>query len=155
MKKLLVLSVFAFLISVALSAQVKAGGNAWVSSKQAELKSSTGVFGETRGVLQMAQQVMVLRINGNWAEVRSAANSSLSGWTAVNNLSSKRIISSGTGASVNEITMGGKGFNQEVENAYKANGSLNYADIDRTEAITISQDELYRFVTEGRLFTGE
>ena len=155
MKKILVLCVFAFLISAALEAQIAKGGTVWVSAKSAALKSSTWFFAGTRGTLDMGAQVTVLQINGNWAEVRSSANSSLSGWTQTSNLSAKRIVSTGTGASASEIALAGKGFNQEVEDAYKAKGTLNYADVDRTEAISVSQEELYRFVTEGRLITGE
>jgi len=99
----------------------------------------------------------VLEVNakGNWANVRSATNTSLSGWMAVSNLSARRIVSSGTTASANEVALAAKGFNQEVEDAYKNSGDLNYADVDKTEAITVSQDDLYKFVTEGRLSTGE
>ena len=155
MKRLFVLFAFIFLASGVLFAQVSKGGTAWISSKDAKLKTSTWFFAGTKGTLQMGAQVTVLQVNGNWAEVRSSANSSLSGWTAVSNLSSKRIVASGTGASASEVALAGKGFSQEVENSYKTGGTLNYADVDKTEAITVSQDELYKFITEGRLATGE
>ena len=155
MKKLFILLMFTLLIPCALFAQISKGGTAWVSAKTAALKSSTWFFASTRGTLEMSAQVTVLQVNGNWAEVRSAANASLSGWTAVSNLSAKRIVASGTGASASEVGLAGKGFNQEVESAYKTKGDLNYADVDKTEAIKVSQDELYKFVTEGHLVTGE
>ena len=155
MKKLFVLLALALLVSSALFAQIARGGTAWVSAKSVTLKSSTWFFAGTKGTLQMGAQVAVLQVNGNWAEVRSQNNSSLSGWTAVSNLSPRRIVSTGTGASANEIALAGKGFNQEVEDSYKSKGSYNYADVDKTEAITVSQDELYKFITEGHLITGE
>ena len=158
MKKFFILFALALLVSGALFGQISRGGSAWVSSKSAALKTSTWFFAGTRGTLQMGDRVTVLQINGNWAEVRSAANSSLSGWTAVSNLSARQIVASGTGATASEVALAGKGFNQDVENAYKADktgGSLNYADVDKTEAITVSQDDLLQFVTEGRLNTGE
>jgi hypothetical protein len=74
---------------------------------------------------------------------------------SLSSLSARQIVTSGTGASANEVALAGKGFNKEVENAYKAGGSLNYADVDKTEAITVSPEELLKFVTEGRLITGE
>ena len=155
MKKIVVLFFLCFLISGALFAQISKGGTAWVSAKTAAVKSSTWFFAGTKGTLQMGDQVAILQVNGNWAEIRSSANSSLTGWTQISNLSARQIISSSTGASASEIALAGKGFNQEIENSYKSEGSLNYADVDRTEAITVSQDELYKFVTEGRLVTGE
>jgi len=155
MKKLFVFSVLILLASGSLFAQIKKGDTVWVSSKSADLKSSTGFFANTTGSLQMGDKVTVLQVNGNWAQVSSAANTSLSGWTALSNLSSRQIVSSGTGASASEIALAGKGFNQEVENSYKANGNLDYTDVDKTEAIKVSRDDLYIFVTDGRLVTGE
>ena len=162
MKRLLVLLILALLMCYgpkvgAIFAQVKSGSAAWVSAKKAEIKSSTGFFASTKGSLELGAEVMVLEVNakGNWANVRSAANASLSGWMALSNLSARRIVSSGTSASATEVALAAKGFNQEVEDAYKNKGELNYADVDKTEAITVSQDDLYKFVTEGRLNTGE
>ena len=155
MKKLVVLFTLTLLISGVLSAQISKGGTAWVSSKTAAIKSSTWFFAGTRGTLQMGDQVSVLQVNGNWAEVRAAANASLSGWTAVSNLSARQIVSTGTGASASEIALAGKGFNQEIENSYKSDGNLNFDDVDRIEAIKISDEELYQFVNDGHLVTGE
>ena len=155
MKKLFILLGFGLLISGALFAQVKAGSTAWISSKSADLKSSTGFFASTTGSLALGDEVSVLQVNGNWAEVRSVANTSKRGWTATSNLSTRRIVASGTGASASEIALAGKGFSQEVEDSYKKQGNLNFDDVDRTEAITVSMEDLYAFVTEGRLITGE
>jgi len=156
MKKLLLIFAFVLLVSGALFAQqITSGGTAWISSKTADLKSSTGFFAGKVGTLQMGDQVTVLQISGSKVQIRSAANSSLSGWVASSSLSARRIVAAGSSATATEVALAGKGFSQEVEDAYKTDGNLNYADVDRTEAITVSQDELYTFVTEGRLNTGE
>ena len=155
MKKSFILFAFFLLVSAALFAQVKSGSNAWVSSKSVDIRESTGSFAKSRGTLLMGAQVTVLQVNGNWAEVRSSDNASLSGWTAVSNLSSRRIVASGSSATASEIALAGKGFNREVEDSYKTSGALNYTDVDKVEAITIPVNELYKFVTEGHLITGE
>jgi hypothetical protein len=155
MKRLLVLLILVLLVSGALFAQIKSGSAAWVSAKKADLKSSTGFFAGTRGSLELGAEVSVLQINGKWAEVRSVTNASLSGWMTASNLSARRIVASGTTASATEVALAAKGFSQETEDAYKTSGNLNYADVDKTEAITVSMDDLYKFVTEGRLNTGE
>ena len=155
MKKFFVLIALILLASGALFAQVRAGSSAWISSKSAALKSSTGFFASTVGNLVLGDEVTVLQVNGNWAEVRSVVNSSRRGWTATSNLSTRRIVATGTGASASEIALAGKGFSQEVEDSYKTQGNLNFDDVDRTEAISVSMDDLYAFVVEGRLNTGE
>jgi len=154
MKKLFVFFVLVLLVSgVIFAQQITAGGTAWVSSKTADLKSSTGFFAGKVGTLQMGDQVTVLQISGSKVQVRSATN--ISGWVASSSLSTRRIVAAGSSASATEVALAGKGFSQEVEDAYKTEGNLNYADVDRTEAITVSTDELYAFVTEGRLNTGD
>jgi len=155
MRKVFVFCVLFLLVSGALFAQFKKGNTAWISSKTAELKSSTGFFSSVKGTLQMGDEVTVLDTSGNWVEVQSKANAALSGWVAASSLSARRIVSSGMGASASEIALAGKGFSREVEDEYKRSGDYNFADVDKVEAITVSRDELYKFITEGRLNTGE
>jgi hypothetical protein len=156
MKKIIaVLCVGLFTVASA-KAQAVRGGTMYVAVKTIELKSSTGFFASAKGTLAYGATVTVLQINGKWAEVRSAANSSVLGWTAVLNLSAKRIVSGATsGATASEVALAGKGFNQEIENAYKAKGSLNYADVDRTEAQKVTKQELQDFIVKGRLLQGD
>ena len=155
MKKVLLLLVLVFLVSGALFAELRSGSNAWVASKSIPLKSSTWFFATTRGQLVLGDQVTVLQISGNWAEVRSSKNSSLSGWTQKTNLSERQIVASGATASSGEVALAGKGFSKEVEDSYKTRGEYNYDDVDKVEANTVSQDDLYKFMVDGRLVTGE
>jgi hypothetical protein len=156
MKKLLFLAGLLGITAGMVSAQISKGGTVWISAKTVTLKSSTGFFASKKGVMAYGDQATVLQVKGNYAEIRSAKTSSLTGWVPGSNLSTKRVVSSRVGSvSASEIALAGKGFSEEVENAYKAEGNLNYADVDRTEAITVSDDELYQFVTGGRLKAGE
>ena len=153
MKKVLVFSILVLLIAGTALAQVRSGQTVWVSARTVDLKSSTGFFASNTGVVQYGDEVSVLQVSGSWAQVQRGT---LTGWMSSANLSTKRIASTGStsSASASEVALAGKGFNQEVENTYKTSGNLNYADVDRTEALTVSRDELYRFVTEGRLAQG-
>jgi hypothetical protein len=157
MKKIVVLFCLCVCVGAVLPAQAIKGGTMYVTAKTIELKSTTGFFASARGTLKYGAAVTVLQIDGRWAEVRSSASgSSVSGWTAVANLSARRIVSgSNTGASTSEMALAGKGFNQEIENAYKSGGRLNYADVDRTETQKVTKQELRNFLVEGRLFQGD
>ncbi|GHV41361.1 hypothetical protein AGMMS49546_17080 [Spirochaetia bacterium] len=158
MKKFFVLLGLSLLVAGAVSAQVVRGGTLYAASKTVALKASTGIFAKTNGSLAYGEAVTVLQVNGKWVEVRSNSHSSLTGWTKSANLSAKRILaSSGTGsASASEIAMAGKGFSEEVENAYKAEGkNLNYQAVDQTEAIKVSEQDLQNFITEGHLSLGD
>ena len=157
MKRILLLTSLALFLAGAAAAQVSGGSTAYVTAKTLKVKSSTGFFAGARGTLSYGTQVTVLRVNGKWAEIRSAGSPSITGWVASSNLTTRRISASGggTSASASEIALAGKGFNEEVENAYKAGGHLNYADVDKTETLQVSQEDLYQFVTEGHLAAGE
>jgi uncharacterized protein YgiM (DUF1202 family) len=156
MKKLIVALCLGLLVCGLAAAQVARGGTLYAAAKKVTLKSSTGFFASTRGTLNYGDRVTVLQVNGKWVEVRSALNASLSGWTASTNLSAKQVVSgTGSTASTQEVALAGKGFNQEVENAYRSNGNLNYADVDRTETQVVNDSDLLRFLEEGRLAKGD
>jgi uncharacterized protein YgiM (DUF1202 family) len=156
MKKLIIAIGLGLFIAGFAVAQVSRGGTLYVAVKTVSLKSSTGFFASTKGTLNYGDRVTVLQVNGNWVEIRSSSNSSLSGWTPSANMSSKRIVSGNTNTTTaQELALAGKGFNQEIEDAYKVKKDLNYADVDRTEALTVNEAELYRFLEAGLLSTGE
>jgi len=160
MRKIVVVFCLCVCVAAALPAQAIKGGTMYVTAKSVELKSSTEFFASVSGTLQYGAAVTVLQINGKWAEVRSTSGSSVTGWTPVANLSAKRIIAGSGGATggatASEVALAGKGFNQEIENAYKAGGKLNYADVDEIEKKNVvTNPELKKFIEEGRLFKGD
>jgi uncharacterized protein YgiM (DUF1202 family) len=156
MKRIIIMFVLCACIAAAAFSQAVRNGTMYVATKTLALKSSTGLFAGTTGTLQYGAQVTVLQVNGNWVQVRATVGSSVSGWTKTANLTAKRVIaSSAAGATASEIALAGKGFNEEVENAYKSGGTLNYADVDKTEAQQVSDEELQTFLREGRLSMGD
>jgi len=155
MKKLLILFCMAlFAISMA-AAQAFKGGTMYVATKTVALKSSKGSFAKTNYTLNYGDRVTVLQISGKYAEVSSEANSSRRGWTVTANLSAKQIVSGNASVSAKEVALAGKGFNQEVENTYKAKGKLNYADVDRVETLSVNEADLQKFIQDGRLSMGD
>jgi len=156
MKKFLICFSLILLVAGFAAAQVSRGGTLYVAIKTVDLKSGTGFFASNRGSLNYGAQVTVLQVSGKFVEVRSVATPSLTGWTASANMSTRQVVAGTTGtASTREVAMAGKGFNQEVENSFRAQQNLNYDDVDRVEAITIDLNALRRFLEEGRLSLGD
>jgi uncharacterized protein YgiM (DUF1202 family) len=156
MKKIIVALCLGLLVCGLAAAQVAKGGTLYAAAKKVALKSSTWFFAGTKGTLNYGDRVTVLQVNGKWVEVRSVSNSSLTGWTASANFSVKQVVAgSSSSATAQEVALAGKGFNQDVEDAYKSKGNLNYADVDKTEAVTVSDADLLKFLEEGRLATGD
>jgi uncharacterized protein YgiM (DUF1202 family) len=155
MKKTIIFLIMGLAVISFATAQVAVNGTLYVAVKTVSLKSSTGLFASTTGTLSYGDRVTVLAVSGRFVQVRSA-NSSLTGWTPSANMSARQIVSGNTGSlSARETALAAKGFNQEVENTYKAQGNLNYADVDRVEAITITETGLESFLRDGRLSMGD
>ena len=156
MKKIVIAIVLCAAATAAVFGQAQKGGTMYVATKTLDLKSSTGIFASTKGKLEYGTQVTVLQISGKYAEVRSVGKVVLTGWTATANLSAKKIVTGATAnATASEVALSGKGFNQEVESAYKSEGKLNYADVDKTEQQQVTMEELRAFMEEGHLSMGD
>jgi len=157
MKRFLIVLCLALFVTGLAMAQVRAGGTLYVAVQSLDLKSGTGFFASNRGKLNYGDQVTVIRVDGRFVEVRSATNSSLTGWTASANMSTRQVVSGTTStATAREVALAGKGFNQDVEQSFREqNRSLNYAEVDRVEAITVNEATLRRFLEEGRLNLGD
>jgi uncharacterized protein YgiM (DUF1202 family) len=158
MKKILVVLCLFLLVTGITAAQAFSGGTYYVAVKTVTLKSGAGFFAGNKGTLKYGDKVTVLKVDGKFAEVKSATNSSVTGWIATSNLSARQVVSgTKSTASAKEVALAGKGFNQEVENTYKnqKNKKINYADVDKTEAITVNESELKKFLEEGRLKMGD
>jgi len=154
MKKIFIIS-FVFFIAVLAEAQVGAGRTMFVMTKTVQLKASTARLAGTVATLNYGDQITVVQVDGKFAEVVSVENPALSGWSALDNFTTKKIIAGNTAtASAKEIALAGKGFNQEVENSYRSNGELNYTDVDKMESFTIDDDDLLRFLEAGFLTSG-
>ena len=157
MKKLLCLIFLTAILAGTAFAQISKGGTAWISVKTATLKSGTGFFASNKGTLAYGDQVSVIQVTGSWAEIKSSANASITGWVNTSNLSAKKIVATGntSSASASEVAHASKGFNQEVENEYKkGGGAVNFDAVDWTEKIIIKNEDLHSFITEGRLAGG-
>jgi uncharacterized protein YgiM (DUF1202 family) len=158
MKRLIMFIFFSTVLISLVAAQSLVGKTMYVTAKTVDLKGSTAFFSDVKGTLIYGDAVTVLQEYGKWAEVKASEKQNLSGWIAAANLTSKRLLSSGsasTSASANELALAGKGFNQEVEDSYKANGKLNYEAIDAIEKEEVPNRELYNFLLEGHLARGE
>ena len=156
MKKILIVICLLFFVTGFAAAQIGPGRALYVSVKTVQLKSSTGLLASNTATINYGDEVTVIRVDGRYVQVRSAENASITGWTASENFSTRRIIpGNAPSATASEVALAGKGFNQEVENSYKAQGVFNYADVDRVEMITADIEELIRFIRDGRLSAGE
>jgi uncharacterized protein YgiM (DUF1202 family) len=147
---------FLIVFVTGLAAAQSAGSTLYVAVKTLTLKSGTGAFDSNKATLNYGDKVTVIKMDGKFAEIASADHPEKTGWTPVANLSKKQIVAGSTStASAKEMALAGKGFNQETEkNLKNQKKDLNFADVDRTEAIKVNEKEVKRFLEEGKLKVG-
>ncbi|MBQ4378952.1 MAG: hypothetical protein II821_07140 [Treponema sp.] len=160
MKKIVCfLGAFAVCAGLVFAASFKNGAKVYVSVKSAVLKDGTGLFAKSVGKVSYGDNLIVVESGSKKTKVRLSSNSSLAGWIPNGSLTTKKISKSGgssVNASSNELALAGKGFSAEAEKAFKSsNGNLDYAKVDEIEKITVSENELSEFITEGHLRGGE
>jgi hypothetical protein len=132
-----------------------------VTKKQTKLRTQKKLFAPGVADLQEGDRVGLLLREGAWAKVAWAKpdGTTVSGWLHESDVSSKKDVRlSGQGIrekySVSEAEAARKGFNPQVERAYRdRNPSLDaaYALIDRIQAASVPESEIERFLREGGL----
>lgn len=144
----------AFMTWLAVMGSVAAYGETLsVQVKSGEVRSTPSFLGKIVGRLPYGAQVASTGERGDWLGVSGAG---VRGWMHRSALTDKKIVFRAGAANVNqyatsdELSLAGKGFNEEVENAYKArNPNVDFTWIDQMEAVTVSQSEMLRFLQEG------
>jgi len=122
------------------------------------LRQSPQVFGKIISTLGYGTPVDILAEQAGWLQVKVSGER---GWvhrTAV----ARRAMTLNAGkkpvdvaASKSELSLAGKGFNQQVEKAYREkNAQLDYAWVDRMALLTVDEEQLRQFVVEGQLSGG-
>ena len=123
----------------------------YVSIKTASLKSGTGFFASEVASLQLGTQVTVTKTDGKWNQISSPR----AGWIASTSLTSKKVASSGSIATAQEIALAGKAFTQASELDYKASTKLDFSVLDSMEAQKLPNATILKFIKDGRLNEGK
>jgi uncharacterized protein YgiM (DUF1202 family) len=106
--------------------------------------------------LQAGASVTQISSQAGWLKVRTS--NGVEGWIHSNSVQGGKLAiaamdkSLKTTATTDELALAGKGFNKQVEDAYKSrNKGVSFSEVDRMLRIKVSPDELRRFLMEGRL----
>ena len=151
-RKILLLLLFSLLATPALAKQE------WLSVavRKGAVRVSPTPFAKIAATLNYGERVDVLAEQGLWFKVRDQRQGR-EGWMHGASLIAKPIVLKpgervGGGASEDELALGGKGFNAQVEAEYKARGkNLDYASVDWLERIQVSPEALREFIAKGGL----
>jgi hypothetical protein len=149
--KLLIIALF---MIIAASTPVRAE-TVTVITKQNAIRTSCKFFSPVKATVGYDDVLEVVSKEGDWFHVTFKGVEGCIHKSAVQKKSlslSKLTGSQGKGTSGEEVALAGKGFNPQVEAAYKnKNPELNFGAVDRVESYKISDSELMQFIQKGEL----
>jgi hypothetical protein len=125
-----------------------------VTTRENAVRGDCRFFAPVKLKVSLGDTLTVKGRKGDWYLVSARGVSGCIHKSAVESrsfASAGRKASSG-GASADEVSLAGKGFNPQVEAGYrKSDKSLNYAAVDEIVKFTVSEKSLESFVLEGGL----
>ena len=128
-----------------------------IQVKTGVVRSNPSFLGKIVAQLPYGDRVSVQATTGAWHLINQAEKSA-DGWMHSSALSTKKIILKPgatdvqQAASSDEITLAGKGFNQQVENDFKSrNPQTDFTWVNRMEKMAVSQNQIQAFIKEGQL----
>ena len=128
-----------------------------IQVKKGAVRSSPSFLGKIVTQLKYGDRVAVQNAKGSWSFITRPSGKT-DGWMHNSALSVKKIVLNPgasdvkQAASSDEITLAGKGFNQQVENEFKSkNPQVDFTAINKMEKMSVSQNQIQAFIKEGQL----
>lgn len=132
-----------------------------VQVKQGQVRATPSFLGKVVATLAYGDLVETLEEKGGWIRIVPPGKKA-PGWMHSSALSHKRIVlKAGTkeaelAASSGELALAGKGFNADVEAAFKArNRNIDFTWINRMQNMNVPPGKIQAFVQEGKLIPAE
>lgn len=127
-----------------------------VKVQNTAIRKSPKFYAAVVRTLKAGDQVEKIGSQNDWFQVRTADG--LTGWIHSSAVQAGKVSLTAsnqalkTGASTSEVALAAKGFNKQVEDAYRAGRKdLDYTWVDKMLTIKVSDAELEKFLKEGRL----
>ena len=124
-----------------------------VQVRQAVLRAAPSMLAAPVGQIGYAEAVQVVERRPAWVRVR--AGTGLTGWLHESAVTRRQLtVQAGAetvaaGAGAREVALAGKGFSEEIEQAYRKEVSADYTWVDRMERWAMSPARLAAFLEEG------
>ena len=148
--KFLVVCIFILLVTVLIAETLM------VKVQTTHLREEPKFYASTVAVLNAGEVVEKISAASGWYQVRTAKGTV--GWLHSSAVQTGKFDLAAmdrpltTKATADEIALAGKGFNEQIEESYRAKHSeANFAAVDRMLKIQVSQNELLKFLKEGGL----
>ncbi|HEX2694803.1 MAG TPA: SH3 domain-containing protein [Acidobacteriota bacterium] len=144
------------------SAAIEGGRKAMsVQVKQVQVRATPSFLGKVVATLAYGDRVETLEEKDGWIRI-VPPGSKAPGWIHSSALTEKRVVlmagkkETDVAASTGELALAGRGFNADVEAAFKAgNRDIDFTWIDRMQNMNVPPGKIQAFVQEGKLIPAE
>jgi len=131
-----------------------------VRVKSSKLRNSPKFYAGSVVSLEFGDSLEKITTQGDWIQAKTTTGTT--GWihssaVIVPHFSLTAGRTAQEEATADEVALAGKGFNQQVEEEYRKNSDLDYTWVDRMTQMRVTEAEMERFFSEGKLgeFGGE
>jgi hypothetical protein len=147
-------------LALALALTALAAEQLSVQVREASLRARPSYLGPATGEVGYGTRLTVLESRGPWRKL--LADDGTEGWLHESALTTKKIkLAAGdgdvaAGADTDELALAGKGFNEDVERAFKTeNRDADYTWVDRMATWTVTPEEALAFLAAGKVTGGQ
>jgi SH3-like domain-containing protein len=148
---------FALMAVLALPMAAVAQKTLSVQVREGQLRATPSFLGKVVAKVAYGDRVDMLEDRDAWKRV-SLQGGKLRGWMHASALTAKQVVLKAgqadvrTSATRDELALAGKGFNEQVEAAFKKeNKNLDYTWLNRMEGFKISPEQMQSFLDKGSL----
>ena len=148
-----------FMLLSVLAGSIAFAATMSVQIQQAKVRATPSQLGSVVDTVGYGEEINVGELQKGWYSV-TTKNGKI-GFLHESALSKKPVkmragaTDTATGVSSDEVALAGKGFNEQVENKLKADGTLDYTWVDRMSVYNIDPYQILAFRTQGHLQGGE
>lgn len=128
-----------------------------VQVQSCKVRATPSQLGKVVATVAYGDVVQAGAPQNGWYQVTA---NGVTGWVHESALSKKVVAmrsgtsDAATGASTDEVSMAGKGFNPQIEAEMKAQGKLDYTWVDKMSEFKTKEDEIALFRAQGSLVGG-
>ena len=147
------------LVLLMLTAGLSFAASMSVQVQQSKVRATPSQLGSVVGTVQYGEVINVGELQRGWYSVTTRDGKK--GWLHESALSNKPVImragttDAATGVSSDEVALAGKGFNEQVEDKLRADGTLDFIWVDRMMAFNVDPEQILTFRIQGHLPGGD
>jgi SH3-like domain-containing protein len=153
------MKIWSVVILIVFTGTVALAASMSVQVQKSKVRATPSQLGRTVATVKYGDAVQAGAAKKGWYPVTTVDGKK--GWLHGSVLSKKPVAmragatDAAVGVSSDEVSLAGKGFNEQVETRLKADGKLDFTWVDRMAGFNVEPDQIVTFRRQGNLSGGE